>query len=158
MQTFEQSFKEMQIRNSDKLIRAMKSLEDAIKYARSDNFQELDNSFKSVLQAAVVQNFSLTFNVCRKMLMYKLQDAVGLDVFGKDNANAESTKSLIKTAANEGLISNLNNWLEYTDCEYLTHSSNSTIRTFEKANSFLQDAAELLLTCTKRKNNERRAA
>ncbi|MDR0391728.1 MAG: nucleotidyltransferase substrate binding protein [Planctomycetaceae bacterium] len=148
----------MQIRNSDKLVRAMKSLEDAIRYSRSVNFQELDNSFKSVLQAAVVQNFSLTFNVCRKMLLYKLQDVNSTGIVGKEKADAESTKSLIQIAAKEGLISNLDNWLEYTDCEYLTHSSNSTIRTFEKASSFLQDAAELLQTCTKRINNERRAA
>ncbi|MDR1484503.1 MAG: nucleotidyltransferase substrate binding protein [Planctomycetaceae bacterium] len=148
----------MKIRNSDKLIRAMKSLEDAIKYARSVNFQELDSSFKSILQAAVVQNFSLTFNVCRKMLRYKLQDVTGKDNADNDTNDAESTKSLIKIAAKEGLISNVNSWIEYTDCEYLTQSSNSTIRTFEKAAAFLQDAAELLKTCTKRENNERRAA
>jgi hypothetical protein len=146
----------MQFRNSDKLIRAMKSLEDAIRYARSVNFQELDNSFKSVLQAAVVQNFSLTFNVCQKMLYYQLQDIVGAG--NKETADIESAKSLIKLAAKEGLISNLNNWIEYLECEYLTNSSNSTIRTFEKAASFLQDASELLTTCVKRKNNERRAA
>ncbi|MDR2643353.1 MAG: nucleotidyltransferase substrate binding protein [Planctomycetaceae bacterium] len=148
----------MQIRNSDKLVRAMKSLEDAIKYARTVNFQELDNSFKSVLQAAVVQNFNLTFNVCRKMLRYKLQDIVGGDVVGNEINNLEETKSLMKSAAKEGLISNLNNWLEYAECEYLTQASNSTIRTFEKAASFLQDAAELLETCARRKNNERRVA
>ncbi|MDR1478009.1 MAG: nucleotidyltransferase substrate binding protein [Planctomycetaceae bacterium] len=154
----------MQFRNSDKLIRAMKSLEDAIRYTRSVNFQELDNSFKSVLQAAVVQNFSLTFNVCRKMLYYQLQDinSVGLsrvdNVAGNEVNDIESAKSLIKLAAEEGLISDFQSWAEYLECEYLTNSSNSNIRTFEKAASFLQDAAELLKTCAKRKNNERRAA
>jgi hypothetical protein len=90
------------------------------------------------------------------MLYYQLQDIVGAD--NKETADIESAKSLIKLAAKEGLISNLHNWIEYLECEYLTNSSNSTIRTFEKAASFLQDASELLTTCVKRKNNERRAA
>ncbi|MDR2346282.1 MAG: nucleotidyltransferase substrate binding protein [Planctomycetaceae bacterium] len=170
----------MLFRNSDKLVRAMKSLEDTITYARTINFNELDNSYKSIIHAAVIQNFNLTFKICQKMLHNQLQNTANPTVAdtvadtcadtpviaaqfnttpaNNLNDNIESAKSLIHTAAKEGLISNPNNWLEYLDCEYLTNSSNSTVRTFEKAAAFLSDAKELLSTCTKRKYNERRAA
>ncbi|MDR1924235.1 MAG: nucleotidyltransferase substrate binding protein [Planctomycetaceae bacterium] len=143
----------MQKRNSDKLVRAIKSFKDALDYTRSAEFQGLDSSVKSVLHAAVVQNFSLTFNVCQKMLRYKLADVVGDKV-----AKIDSEESLLRLAAEERLISNLDNWLEYLECEYLTQTSNSTVRTFEKAASFLQDANEILSTCPNRINNERRRA
>lgn len=146
----------------------MKSLEDTITYARTINFNELDNSYKSIIHAAVIQNFNLTFKICQKMLHNQLQNTVtdtpviaaqfNTTPANNLNDNIESAKSLIHTAAKEGLISNPNNWLEYLDCEYLTNSSNSTVRTFEKAAAFLSDAKELLSTCTKRKYNERRAA
>ncbi|MDR2761597.1 MAG: nucleotidyltransferase substrate binding protein [Planctomycetaceae bacterium] len=144
-----------QIRNTDKLTRAMKTLEDAISYARTANFQESDNSFKDILHAAVVQNFHLALNVCQKMLKYQL-----LQNSGESNNYqiGESDESLIIAAAKENLITNPQNWLEYLNSHYLTNSTPSAVRTYEKATNFLTDAKELLITCSKRKYNERRAA
>lgn len=143
----------MNLRNSDKLQRAMKSLEDAINYSRSADFQGLGIEFKSVLQAAVVQNFSLTFKVCQKMIEYQL-----VDKFGEDEIEDRSPDALIRMAAKEGIISNEASWLEYLDCEHLSQSSTIAVRTFEKASAFLVDAGVLLSTCSRRNNNERRRA
>ncbi|MDR2169052.1 MAG: nucleotidyltransferase substrate binding protein [Planctomycetaceae bacterium] len=147
----------MQIRNSDKLTKAIKSLEEAINYSRTLNYQELDNSLKNIIQAAVVQNFQLTFNICQKMLQYKISDLAGIDLDAQQ-LDLQTTKSLIEEAAKYKLINNKDNWNEYAECQYLTTSSNSNIRTFEKATNFLEDAKELLKTCIKRIHNERRAA
>jgi hypothetical protein len=144
---------QMQKRNSDKLQSAMKSLEEAIRYSRSAEFQELGIEFKNVLISAVVQNFSLTFRVCQQMIRYQL-----VDRFGKDKIENDLPEKLFQIAAREGIISNLNRWLEYLDCEHLSQSSHIAIRTFEKASAFLSDAEELLSTCNKRSKNERRAA
>lgn len=141
----------MKQRNSDKLENAMRSLEDAIKYTRTAEYQELGAEFKNVLQSAVVQNFSLTFKVCRKMLYHQL-----VDRHGAEKIDALDEKGLISMAAEEKLISNRENWLEYLDCEHLTHSGTIAVRTFEKASAFLTDSAELLTTCQKRTQNERR--
>lgn len=143
----------MDQRNSDKLQNAMKSLEEAIKYSRSPEFQGLGIEFKSVLQAAVVQNFSLTFKVCRQMIAYQLADRMG-----EETVEGRSPDALLRLAAKEGLISSLDNWLEYLDCEHLSQSGTIALRTFEKASAFLSDAGELLTTCAKRGNNERRRA
>lgn len=143
----------MNLRNSDKLTKAMKSLEDAINYARSPEFQGLGSEFKNVLQSAVVQNFSLTFKVCQQMISYQL-----VDRFGEDEIEGHSPDALLRMAAKEGIISNLESWLEYLDCEHLSQSSTVAVRTFEKASAFLKDANELLTTCARRGNNERRRA
>ncbi|MDR0522472.1 MAG: nucleotidyltransferase substrate binding protein [Planctomycetaceae bacterium] len=143
----------MQKRNADKLQNAMKSLEDALSYSRSGEFQGLGIEFKSVLISAVVQNFGLTFAVCRQMIERQLADRLG-----GNTAGGLSTDSLFRTAAKEGLISNLNHWLEYMDCEHLTPSGSIALRTFEKAAAFLEDAGELLRTCNRREQHERRRA
>jgi len=143
----------MQKRNSDKLQYAMRSLEEALKYSRSGEFHGLGIEFKSVLISAVVQNFGLTFAVCRQMITQQLTDRLG-----KDAVANTTSEELLRLAAKEGIITNLNRWLEYLDCEYLTPSSNLALRTFEKATAFLEDSAELLHTCTKRTQNERRRA
>lgn len=143
----------MEKRNSDKLQHAIRSLENAIKYSRSSEFQELGIEFKNVLVSAVVQNFSLTFRVCLQMLRNQLTDR-----FGATEIEHLESKDLLHLAAKEGLISNVNQWLEYLHCEHLSQSSSIVIRTFEKASAFLKDAEELLRTCGKRINNERRKA
>jgi len=143
----------MQKRNSDKLQYAMRSLEDALKYTRSGEFHGLGIEFKSVLISAVVQNFGLTFAVCRQMISHQLADHLG-----KETVTGLSPEDLFRLAAKEGIITHLNHWLEYLDCEHLTPSSNLALRTFEKASAFLEDAAELLHTCTTRSQNERRRA
>jgi len=142
----------MQKRNSDKLQYAMRSLEDALKYTRTGEFQGLGIEFKGILISAVVQNFNLTFAVCRQMITRQLEDRLG-------KAAAElAPEEIFRKAAEEGVITNLNHWLEYLDCEHLTPSSNVALRTFEKASAFLEDAGELLRTCGKRSQNERRRA
>ena len=143
----------MQKRNSDKLQYAMRSLEDALAYARSGEFQGLGIEFKSVLISAVVQNFNLTFAVCRQMVTLQL-----VDIFGKEALERKTPEEIFRMAAKEGIITNLDHWLEYLDCEHLTPSSNLALRTFEKASAFLGDASELLRTCAIRTQNERRRA
>ena len=143
----------MQKRNSDKLQYAMRSLEEALKYSRSGEFSGLGIEFKSMLISAVVQNFGLTFSVCQQMISQQLTDR-----FGKEAVSAMSSEDIFRSAENEGIITNLNHWLEYLDFEHLTPSSNLALRTFEKASAFLEDAGELLDTCKKRSQYERRRA
>ena len=143
----------MQKRNSDKLQYAMQSLENALAYARSGEFQGLGIEFKSVLISAVVQNFNLTFAICRQMISRQLADC-----FGREKVENKTPEEIFRIAAREGIISRVDRWLEYLDCEHLTPSSNLALRTFEKASAFLEDAAELLNTCARRSQNERRRA
>jgi len=143
----------MQKRNSDKLQYAMRSLEDALKYTRSGEFQGLGIEFKGMLIAAVVQNFNLTFAVCRQMITQQLADRLGTAA-----VTGKTVEEIFHGATKEGIITNLNRWLEYIDCEHLNPSSNLALRTFEKASAFLEDAGELLDTCIKRSQNERRRA
>ena len=143
----------MKLRNSDKLRRATQSLEETLSYTRSADFQGLGIEFKSILQAAVVQSFSLTFKVCMKMIGHQLADK-----YGGDHTDEISEETLIRAAAQENIISNVDSWLEYLECEHLTHGGTIPLRTFEKSSAFLKDAEELLGTCAFRINNERRAA
>ena len=139
--------------NSDKLQFAIRSLGDALAYTRSGDFQGLGIEFKSVLVSAVVQNFNLTFAVCRQMVTQQL-----IDDFGKEAVDGKTPEEIFRMAAKEQIISGLERWLEYHDCEHLQPSSNLALRTFEKAAAFLEDASELLNTCTRRSQSEQRRA
>ena len=143
----------MKNRNLDKLVDAIRSLEDALRYARTVDFQNLGAEFKTVLQAAVVQNFSLTFKLCQRMIDYQLRDQLGAAA-----VNDQSPDARLRMADTSGIIADVNRWLEYLECEHLSQSSTIAVRTFEKAGDFLQDAKLLLTTCAKRSQNERRAA
>ena len=143
----------MQKRNSDKLQYAIRSLEDALKYSQSGEFQGLGMEFKTVLASAVAQNFHLTFAVCCQMIKWQLADRLG-----EKAAEAMSSETLLQMGAKEGVITHLDHWLEYLDCENATSVSNGALRAFEKAPAFLEDASELLRTCITRSQNERRRA
>ena len=143
----------MQRRNSDKLQNAMQALENALKYARTSEFHGLGIEFKSVLISAVVQNFTLTFAVCRRMIQQQLTDS-----FGKEAVGDITPEELFRKAEQAGLISSASRWIEYLDCEHLSPSSSLALRTFEKAAAFLEDAGELFGTCGVRSQNERRRA
>jgi len=140
----------MQKRNADKLQYAIRSLENALKYSQSGEFQVVGIEFKSVLVATVAQNFHLTFAVCRQMITRQLIDRLGAEVVEKF-----SPVELFQMAAKEGIITPLTRWLEYLDCDSST-ASNGAFRAFEKAAAFLEDAGELLRTCVTRSLNERR--
>ena len=143
----------MQKRNSDKLQYAIRSLEDALKYAQSSEFQGLGMEFKSVLASAVAQNFHLTFAVCRQMIQRQLADRLG-----EKAVETVSSEDLLQMGAKDGLITHLDHWLEYLDCENAKAAGNGVLRAFEKAPAFLEDAGELLSTCITRSQNERRRA
>ena len=143
----------MQKRNSDKLQYAMRSLEEALKYTRSGEFQGLGIEFKSILISAVVQNFGLTFAVCRQMISQQLTDRLG-----KEAVTKMTPEDFFHAAAKEGVISNPHHWIGYLDCEHLSPPSTLALRTFEKASAFLEDASELINTCSSRTQNDRRRA
>ena len=143
----------MQKRNTDKLQHAMRSLENAISYAQSNEFQGLGLEFKSVLISAVAQNFHLTFAVCCQMISLQLAEHLGKEV-----AQKVSSEELFRMAAKEGMITRLDRWLEYLNIEHPISVSTNALRAFEKAASFLEDASELLRTCASRSHNERRRA
>jgi len=143
----------MKNRNSDRLTDAVRSLEEALKYARSSEYQNIGVEFKNVIQAAVVQNFSLTFKVCLRMIDLQLHDHYGVVA-----VEGLSSDARLRLADKAGIIADINRWLEYLECEHLLQSSTIAVRTFEKAGEFLQDAKLLLTTCAKRTQNERRAA
>ena len=131
----------------------MRSLEDALKYTRSGEFHGLGIEFKNVLISAVVQNFSLTFAVCCRMIQQQLMDCCG-----KESVAEITPEELFRRAAKEGLITSADRWIDYLDSEHLSPSSNLALRTFEKASAFLEDAGELIKTCATRPQNERRRA
>ena len=142
----------MQKRNSDKLQYAIRSLENAIKYSRSGEFQVIGIEFKSVLISSVAQNFHLTFAVCRQMILWQLVDRLGAKA-----VEDMSSEELLQMAAKEGVITPLDRWLEYLECDSAP-SNNGAFRAFEKAPAFLEDVGELLRTCSVRSQNERRRA
>ena len=142
----------MQKRNSDKLQYAIRSLENAIKYSRSGEFQVVGIEFKSVLISSVAQNFHLTFAVCRQMISWQLVDRLGAKA-----VESMSSEELLQMAAKEGVITPLDRWIEYLECDS-AQSSNGAFRIFEKASAFLEDVGELLSTCGVRLQNERRRA
>ncbi|MCL2006204.1 MAG: nucleotidyltransferase substrate binding protein [Planctomycetaceae bacterium] len=142
----------MKKHHSDKLQSAIRSLDDALKYARSAEFQELGAEFKSVLIAAVIQNFKLTLAVCRQMFNLLLTE------LGENNIEGKSFETVLQLAAEKGLIGNLERWQGYLDNEHMDPSCNLGIRTFETASAFMVDLTALLQICERESTSEYRRA
>jgi len=142
----------MQQHHSGKLEIAIRSLEDALKYARSGEFQELGIEFKSVLVSAVIQNFKLTLDVCRRLITHLLRDD-----FGDNAVEGKSFEEILRMAEKEGIVSSLDRWLGYAEND-AEPSSNISGHVFDTATAFMADVALLFQMSERRSATTRQKA
>ena len=106
----------------------VRSLESQLGHCRSDGFCASGTEFKSLLIAGVVYQFRFVLMDCRSMIWWRLSDC-----FGVTAVSELSLDGLFRLAAKEGLISDLNCWLEYFEL-----LDGNVLRIFERVPVFVE--------------------
>ena len=123
---------------------AVTSLEKAIRVAKSaEKTAALDQDFRNVIRAGVIQNFEFTYELCWKFIQRWLKENWNR----REAEDPRNRKDLFRLAASEGLIRDPLVWFEYGDARNLTsHTYNQSQAeiVFQTALRFLQDAQFLL--------------
>ena len=129
------------------LKQAVESLGSALQIAKKN--KEADVALWEVIRAGVIQNFEFTYELCWKFMKRWLENNLG-SVY----VDGLPRKELFRVAAENQLISRVENWFEYHRARNETaHTYDEKIAqdVFEAAQKFLADAQELL-TNLDRKN------
>ncbi|MFH1542800.1 MAG: nucleotidyltransferase substrate binding protein [bacterium] len=130
------------------LEKAIGSLKSAINvYSRNEKNIKIDPELRNAVRAGVVQNFEFTYELCWKFMKRWLDSNLGSML-----VDGIHRRELFRLAAENQLISNVENWFEYYENRNKTsHTYNSATadEVVEAAFAFLQDAQELLVNLKK---------
>ncbi len=132
------------------LEKAFDSLSRALEVASTSEQMEREANEKEVIQAGVIQNFEFTYELCWKFMKRWLEKNLG-----GAYVDGVTRRELFRLAAEQQLVSNVENWMLYHDARNETaHTYNEAKaeEIFLVAQQFLPDAKELLGNL-KRKND-----
>ena len=131
------------------LKKAVKSLNASIKVAQSESeIKNFSQDAKDTIRAGVIQNFEFTYELCWKFMKRQLENELGSAYI-----DGVARKELFRIAAENHLIRNTGNWMEYHDKRNETahtYDKETAEEVFESAIGFVKDAEELLLNLEKR--------
>jgi len=132
------------------LKKACDSLELAVEDALDTSFIErLSPSQKQLIIAGVIQNFEFTYELVFKMLKRQLE----IDAASPTEVDQYSFRDLLRTAAERGLIDNVEDWFEYRRLKNITsHTYNldKAQEVFERTIIFKDEAIKVLAQLIKR--------
>ncbi|MGL5253950.1 MAG: HI0074 family nucleotidyltransferase substrate-binding subunit [Brevinema sp.] len=129
--------------NFDSLERSIQSLEKAILYTNQKIKDRILSDEIEILQAGVIQNFEITYELSWKFMKRWLREQVS-DAAGIDGL---TRKELLREAQKYNLIDSLDNWFVYHRARNeSSHNYNQEVatETYETALKFLSDAKSLL--------------
>ncbi|EPJ43117.1 MAG: hypothetical protein OFPII_43540 [Osedax symbiont Rs1] len=132
------------------LRKACCSLEMAVENALDNSFVErLSESQKQLIIAGVILNFEFTYELVFKMIKRQLE----LDAASPSEVDQYSFRDLLRTAAERGIIENVEVWFEYRRLRNITsHTYNldKAQEVFKKTIIFKDEALTVLAELTKR--------
>ena len=132
------------------LKKACASLEMAVEDASDKSFiQALSDSQKQLIIAGVIQNFEFTYELVFKMIKRQLE----LDAASPSEVDQYSFRDLLRTAAEKGLIENVEDWFEYRRLRNITsHTYNldKAQQVFDCTIAFKDEAIAVLAELSKR--------
>ena len=132
------------------LKKACGSLELAIADASDVDFiRKLSASQKQLIIAGVIHNFEFTYELVFKMLKRQLE----MDAASPAEIDQYSFRNLLRTAAERGLIVNVEDWFEYRRLRNITSHTYNLDKAkivFDKTILFKDDALAVLCELIKR--------
>ena len=127
----------------DSLRQAVASLERALKTIESaESDDAMSDEVKELLHAGVIQNFEFTYELCWKFMKRWLEINIG----GAD-VDGVTRRELFRRASENGLISDVDRWMEYHHARNITshtYDQNTAEEVFEAAAGFSPDAKAFL--------------
>jgi len=132
------------------LRKACGSLEMAVENALDESFiDRLSDSQKQLIIAGVIQNFEFTYELVFKMMKRQLE----MDAASPAEVDLYSFHDLLRTAAERGLIEDVEDWFEYRRLRNITcHTYNldKAQEVFDKSIYFKDEAVKVLAVLIKR--------
>lgn len=132
------------------LKKACISLEMAVKDASDKSFMHaLSDSQKQLIIAGVIQNFEFTYELVFKMIKRQLE----FDASSPSEVDQYSFRDLLRTAAEKGLVTSVEDWFEYRRLRNITsHTYNldKAQEVFDRTVAFKDDAVAVLAELIKR--------
>jgi len=132
------------------LRKACGSLEMAVENAMDEKFVgSLSDSQKQLIIAGVIQNFEFTYELVFKMIKRQLE----IDAASPAEVDQYSFRDLLRTAAERGLIDDVEDWFEYRRLRNITsHTYNldKAQEVFKKSIVFKDEAVKVLAELAKR--------
>lgn len=131
------------------LRKAVKSLEETLKVANDKNFMSRLNIVQAnAIRAGAIQNFEFTYELCWKFMKRWLELNLG-SVY----VDGVPRYELFRIAAENQLINDVEQWMEYHDARNdtsHTYDEERAVEIFEITGSFARDARKLLKTLEKK--------
>ncbi|MBI4431306.1 MAG: nucleotidyltransferase substrate binding protein [Candidatus Omnitrophica bacterium] len=125
------------------LRKAVKSLESAVAIADSDEeMKAFNKTQRDLIRAGVIQNFEFTYELCWKFMQRWLEKNLG-----SAYVDGIPRKELFRVAAENQLISDTKNWMDYHEARNKTahtYDENTAREVFNAAKLFIKDAKGFL--------------
>lgn len=126
------------------LEKSVRSLEEAIEYSKGkidlDNLDILGDNLRS----AIIQKFEYTYELSMKMMRRWLDENLFLG-----NSEFSLTKmEILKNAYKEGLIDNIDDWVEFGKARNLTshtYNEDNAVVVYKKALEFLPASKSMIM-------------
>lgn len=123
---------------------ALTSLSDGIAVVSDTKwFYVQTDAVQNTLIAGVIQNFEFVYEISIKMLRRRLE----LDAASPTEIDQDNFRDLLRTAAERGLITNVEAWFEYRKMRNTTahtYDHDRAQKVYQGTIAFVADATELL--------------
>ncbi len=123
---------------------ALTSLSDGIAVVSDTKwFYVQTDAVQNTLIAGVIQNFEFVYEISIKMLRRRLE----LDAASPTEIDQDNFRDLLRTAAERGLITNVEAWFEYRKMRNTTahtYDHDRAQKVYQGTMAFVADATELL--------------
>jgi nucleotidyltransferase substrate binding protein (TIGR01987 family) len=125
------------------LRKAVESLERALKVVNNrDLMAGYDDDTKDIIRAGVIQNFEFTYEMCWKFMKRRLEL-----VLGSSYVDGITRHELFRFAAENQLINDVEQWMEYHDARNdtsHTYDEERAVEILEVVGPFARDARKFL--------------
>ncbi|MGH8511191.1 MAG: nucleotidyltransferase substrate binding protein [Gammaproteobacteria bacterium] len=128
------------------LVNANNSLEESIAVVSDEKwFDAQPKAVRNTLIAGVIQNFEFVYELSVKMIRRRIE----LDAVTPTDADFGDYRELLRTAAERGLIADVEDWFDYRTLRNITshaYDHNKAMQVYRGTLAFLGDARALLKT------------
>ena len=129
---------------------ALTSLEESMHVVNAKWFAEQSAQVKNTLMAGVIQHFEIVYELCIKMMKRRME----LGAATPSEIDFSEFRDLLRTAAEKGLVSDVEAWFEFRKMRNITshtYSNQKAMEIYGSIQPFVTAAKELFENLKTRK-------